>query len=70
MPSGIHGTLVFQEGKKADGEYYIASIYDQAECARIRISLYDLDKDRVCWRFSMSSNLTGLPHDAVILGLQ
>ncbi|KAF4678237.1 hypothetical protein FOL47_003299 [Perkinsus chesapeaki] len=44
-PSDLAGDLVFQEGKKVEGEYYIVSVYDDPEVSRIHFAAYELEKD-------------------------
>ena len=49
------GKLVYQEGKKIDGEYYIASVYDHAEDKRVNFLLLDLEDEYVCHGISRGS---------------
>ncbi|KAF4673532.1 hypothetical protein FOL46_007022 [Perkinsus olseni] len=44
-PTDLAGDLVFQEGKKVEGEYYIVSVYDDPELSRIHFAAYELERD-------------------------
>jgi len=44
-PDDTRGTLIFQEGKKIEGEFYIIAVYDDPASCTISFSAYELEND-------------------------
>lgn len=45
-PVETGGSLVFQEGKKIEGEYYIIAVYDDPERNTVSFSAYELETNQ------------------------
>merc|ERR1719491_1694058 len=45
-PIETGGSLVFQEGKKIEGEYYIIAVYDDPERNTVSFSAYELETNQ------------------------
>lgn len=44
-PEDTRGSLVFQEGKEIEGDYYIVAVYDDPATAVVSFSAYELEND-------------------------
>mmetsp|Transcript_15661 Transcript_15661/g.35231 ORF Transcript_15661/g.35231 Transcript_15661/m.35231 type:complete len:643 (-) Transcript_15661:104-2032(-) len=44
-PDDTRGTLIFQEGKCIEGEYYVIAVYDDPSSCTISFSAYELEND-------------------------
>lgn len=44
-PEDTRGTLIFQEGKNIEGDFYIIAVYDDPASCRITFSAYELEND-------------------------
>mmetsp|Transcript_31347 Transcript_31347/g.73108 ORF Transcript_31347/g.73108 Transcript_31347/m.73108 type:complete len:643 (+) Transcript_31347:83-2011(+) len=44
-PDDTRGTLIFQEGKCIEGEYYVIAVYDDPASSTISFSAYELEND-------------------------
>lgn len=44
-PSNTKGTLVFQEGKRIEGDYYIIAVYDDPASCSVTFAAYELETD-------------------------
>ncbi|CAE7576902.1 unnamed protein product [Symbiodinium natans] len=44
-PDDTRGSLIFQEGKCIEGDYYIVAVYDDPATCTISFSAYELEND-------------------------